>query len=73
VRRQDLELYQRSVSDIEAGIHTAIEGVLIWGSSIVGNLYSSSSLRRVLEEIDVRALIESVVWRLRCRGSVVVM
>jgi hypothetical protein len=40
---------------------TSFEGILIFSTRLVGNLDATSALVRILKEIDIRALVESVV------------
>ena len=44
---------------------TSIERILLWFARIVRYLQSCPSLAHVLEEIDVRPFIKSMVWRIR--------
>lgn len=43
---------------------TSFKSVLIFCTRLVGNLDATSPLVRILEEVDVRALVKSVVSRL---------
>jgi hypothetical protein len=42
-------------------VEISFEGILIFSTRLVGNLDATSALVRILKEIDIRALVESVV------------
>jgi hypothetical protein len=69
---QDLASGQRcGISRVR--ILTSIEGILLRRSSIIRYLNSCSAFASILEEINVRAFVEAVVRRVRCRRSVEVV
>jgi hypothetical protein len=47
--------------------HTAIESILVRSASRIGYLKTCSTLGRVVVEIQIRALVEAVMDRLRQR------
>lgn len=47
---------------------TAIKGILIFGSRMIRNLNATSPLACVLEQVNVRAFVESMVARLDLRS-----
>lgn len=52
---------------------TASECILVWSSSIVGNLDSSSLVQSIMVEVEVRALVEAVVNWFCCGRSKISM
>lgn len=42
-------------------IQVAMEGVLVWGSGVIRDLELCLALSWIIEEIDIAALVESVV------------
>ena len=72
---RSIQIYPSSVMrrDLRNLILTAIESILLGRSSIIRNLYPRSPLRRVLKQIHIRPLIESMMRRFRRRRPVEVM
>lgn len=56
-----------------SGVQEAVKRVLALGAGPVGNLNSRAALVGVLKEVDVRALVETVMWRVVGFGAVKVV
>lgn len=64
-----IEDYTSLLADKQDGVWcriqpTAVEGILVLGARVVGNLYTAASIVCILKQIYVGALIESVMARL---------
>jgi len=36
---------------------------LVWSTGIIGNLKTTSTIQRIVIEVDIRSLVEAVMWR----------
>lgn len=57
----------------QGSVLTAIKSILLFCPRAVGHLDARPPLICILEEIDIRALVKAVVWRIVGRRAVEVM
>lgn len=55
------------------GALTASKSILLCRASIIRNLYARPPLRRILEKVNIRALIEAMMRGFSARRAIVIM